>query len=78
MMSLDYLFGTLSDRRFVKEIQVNIAYLQFLHIGLTAKVANASTFNQNRQYLLLAAEGKGDFSGIFHIIPIRICLITYR
>lgn len=48
MMLLGYLFGIPSERRLVKEIQVNNAYRWFLHIGLTEKVPDASPLSQNR------------------------------
>ncbi|WP_147439807.1 transposase, partial [Gibbsiella quercinecans] len=38
MMLLGYLFGIPSERRLVKEIQVNVAYRWFLRMGLTEKV----------------------------------------
>ncbi|MGM3189966.1 IS1182 family transposase [Dickeya dadantii subsp. dieffenbachiae] len=48
MMLLGYLFGIPSERRLVKEIQVNVAYRWFLRMGLTEKVPDASTLSQNR------------------------------
>lgn len=48
MMLLGYLFGVPSERRLVKEIQVNVAYRWFLRMGLTEKVPDASTLSQNR------------------------------
>ena len=48
MMLLGYLFGIPSERRLVKEIQVNNAYRWFLRMGLTEKVPDASTLSQNR------------------------------
>lgn len=48
MMLLGYLFGVPSERRLVKEIQVNVAYRWFLRLGLTEKVPDASTLSQNR------------------------------
>lgn len=48
IMLLGYLFGVPSERRLVKEIQVNNAYRWFLRMGLTEKVPDASTLSQNR------------------------------
>lgn len=48
MMLLGYLFGIPSERRLVKEIQVNVAYRWFLRMALTEKVPDASTLSQNR------------------------------
>ncbi|MCS3434287.1 transposase [Klebsiella sp. BIGb0407] len=45
---LGYLFGILSERRLMKEIQVNVAYRWFLRMGLTEKVPDDSTLSQNR------------------------------
>lgn len=38
MMLLGYLFGVPSERRLVKDIQVNVAYRGFLRMSLTEKV----------------------------------------
>lgn len=48
MLILGYLFGIPSERKLVKEIEVNVAYRWFLGMGLTEKVIDASTFSQNR------------------------------
>ncbi|QKJ15447.1 IS1182 family transposase [Yersinia kristensenii] len=48
MMLLGYLFGIPSERRLVKEIEVNVAYRWFLRMGLTDKIPDASTLSQNR------------------------------
>ncbi len=48
MMLLGHLFGIPSERRLVKEIQVNVAYHWFLCMGLTEKVPDALTLSQNR------------------------------
>jgi transposase len=48
MMLPGYLCGVPSERRLVKEIQVNNAYRWFLRMGLTEKVPDASTLSQNR------------------------------
>lgn len=42
-----YLFGIPSERRLVKEIQVNVAYRWSLRMGLTEKVPDASTLSLN-------------------------------
>ncbi len=47
-MLLGYLFGVPSERKLVKEIEVNVAYRWFLKMGLTEKVIDASTLSQNR------------------------------
>ena len=49
IMLLGYLFGIPSERRLVKEIQVNLAYRWFLGMSLTEKVIDASTLSQNRR-----------------------------
>lgn len=48
IMLLGYLFGIPSERKLVKEIEVNVAYRWFLKMGLTEKVIDASTLSQNR------------------------------
>jgi len=48
IMLLGYLFGIPSERKLVKEIEVNVAYRWFLRMGLTEKVIDASTLSQNR------------------------------
>ena len=49
MLFIGYLFGIRSERRLVKEIEVNVAYRWFLGLRLTDKVADASTLSQNRR-----------------------------
>lgn len=49
IMLLGYIFGIPSERRLVKEIQVNLAYRWFLGMSLTEKVIDASTLSQNRR-----------------------------
>lgn len=49
IMLLGYLFGVPSERKLVKEIQVNAAYRWFLGMSLTEKVIDASTLSQNRR-----------------------------
>ena len=46
---IGYLFGIRSERQLVREIEVNVAYRWFLHLGLCDKVFNASTLSQNRR-----------------------------
>lgn len=66
MMLLGYLFGIPSERRLVKEIQVNVAYRWFLRMALTEKVPDASTLSQNR---LRRFNHSGVFQQIFdHIV----------
>lgn len=48
IMLLGYLFGIPSERRLVKEIEVNMAYRWFLRMSLTEPVIHASTLSQNR------------------------------
>ena len=49
MLFIGYLFGIRSERQLVREIQVNVAYRWFLGLRLTDKIADASTFSQNRR-----------------------------
>jgi len=48
ILFLGYLFGIPSERRLVKEIQVNVAYRWFLGMTLTESVIHHSTLSQNR------------------------------
>ena len=48
ILFLGYLFGIQSERRLIKEIQVNVAYRWFLGMGLTEDVIHHSTLSQNR------------------------------
>jgi transposase len=49
MLFIGYLFGVRSERRLVKEVEVNVAYRWFLGLRLTDPVPDASTFSQNRR-----------------------------
>ena len=49
MLFIGYLFGIRSERRLIKEIEVNVAYRWFLDMRLTDRVPDASTFSQNRK-----------------------------
>ena len=49
MLFIGYWFGVRSERRLVKEIQVNVAYRWFLGLSLTDKVPDHSTISQNRR-----------------------------
>jgi transposase len=49
MLFIGYLFAVRSERRLVKEIEVNIAYRWFLGLSLTDKVPDHSTISQNRR-----------------------------
>ena len=49
MIFIGYLFGIRSERRLVKEIQVNMAYRWFLGFGIRDKIPDASTISQNRR-----------------------------
>jgi len=46
---IGYLFGVRSERRLVREIEVNVAYRWFLGHRLTDPVFDASTLSQNRR-----------------------------
>lgn len=48
ILLLGYIFGVPSERKLIKEIEVNVAYRWFLRMGLTEKVIDASTLSQNR------------------------------
>lgn len=49
MLFIGYLFGIRSERRLVREIEVNVAYRWFLGLRLTDPVPDASTLSQNRR-----------------------------
>lgn len=49
LLLLGYLFGILSERQVIREVQVNVAYRWFLGLRLTDKVPDASTIRQNRR-----------------------------
>ena len=49
MLFVGYLFGVRSERRLVREIEVNVAYRWFVGLRLTDPVPDASTFSQNRR-----------------------------
>ena len=49
MLFVGYLFGVRSERRLMKEIEVNVAYRWFVGLRLTDAVPDASTFSQNRR-----------------------------
>ncbi len=49
MLFIGYLFGVRSERRLVREVEVNVAYRWFLGLRLTDKVPDASTLSQNRR-----------------------------
>jgi len=65
IMLLGYLFGIPSERKLVKEIEVNVAYRWFLRMGLTENVIDASTLSQNR---LRRFNGTDIFERIFNNI----------
>lgn len=48
ILLLGYIFGVPSERKLIKEIEVNVAYRWFLRMCLTEKVIDASTLSQNR------------------------------
>jgi len=43
MLFFCYLFGVLSERQLVREIQVNVAYRWLIGYGLSDKIPEAST-----------------------------------
>src|SRR5881628_1270463 len=47
-MLIGYLFGILSERRLMREIQVNLSYRRFLGLDLEAEVWHPTTFTKNR------------------------------
>src|SRR5213594_1950996 len=47
-MLIGYLFGITSERRLMREIQVNLSYRRFLGLDLEAEVWHATTFTKNR------------------------------
>jgi len=49
MLIVGYLFGVRSERRLMKEIEVNVAYRWFVWLRLSDAVPDASTFSQNRR-----------------------------
>jgi transposase len=53
---IGYLFGIRSERRLMREIEVNVAYRWFLGLRLTDRVFDASTFSQNRRRRFDATE----------------------
>ena len=65
IMLLGYLFGIPSERKLVKEIEVNVAYRWFLGMGLTEKVIDASTLSQNR---IRRFNGTDVFENVFYNI----------
>jgi len=56
MLFIGYLFGIRSERRLVKEIEVNVAYRWFLDMRLTDRVPDASTFSRNRRRRFAGSE----------------------
>jgi transposase len=49
MLFIGYMFGIRSERRLIKEIEVNLAYRWFLGYGLRDKIPDHSTISQNRR-----------------------------
>ena len=47
-MLIGYLYGITSERRLMREIQVNLAYRRFLGLDLEAEVWHPTTFTKNR------------------------------
>ena len=48
MLIVGYCYGIRSERRLCEEINFNLAYRWFCHIGLEDEVPNHSTFSKNR------------------------------
>lgn len=49
ILFIGYLFGIRSERRLIKEIEVNLAYRWFLGLSLEDSIPNACTLSQNRR-----------------------------
>lgn len=49
ILFIGYLFGIRSERRLIKEIEVNLAYRWFLGFSLEDSIPNACTLSQNRR-----------------------------
>jgi transposase len=49
-MLIGYLFGITSERRLMREIQVNLSYRRFLGLDLEAEVWHPTTFTKNRNW----------------------------
>lgn len=49
ILFIGYFFGIRSERRLVKEIEVNVAYRWFLGFRLDERIPDASTLSQNRR-----------------------------
>src|SRR5213593_2342330 len=47
-MLIGYLFGITSERRLMREIQVNLSYRRFLGLDLESEVWHVTTFTKNR------------------------------
>jgi len=47
-MLIGYLFGITSERRLMREIQVNLSYRRFLGLDLEAEIWHPTTFTKNR------------------------------
>jgi transposase len=48
MLIVGYCFGMRSERRLCEEVQLNLAYRWFCHLGLEDQVPDHSTFSKNR------------------------------
>ena len=49
LLLLGYLYGVRSERQWMREVEVNVAYRWFLGLKLRDKVPDASTLSQNRR-----------------------------
>jgi len=49
ILMIGYLFGIRSERRLLREIEVNLAYRWFIGYGIQEKVPHHSTLSQNRR-----------------------------
>lgn len=63
MVLLQYVFGILSIRPTIKEIETNVAYHWFLVLGLDEKVPHFSTFKKN---YVRRFQGTDFFENIFY------------
>ena len=68
MLQIGYLYGIKSERRLEEEVSLNLAYRWFCGIDLMYRVADHSTFSQNRRRRFQEA---GILREIFNEIVLR-------